>query len=119
VTTVVAVAPWLLPGEPTEQLTGCDVLLVHGTADRMTSPRASAAMAARLRWDGIRCSYIELVGEKHAMLRRARLWHELAAGFLVEALLTDSTGDTATQSMSDPAPNLLRRVSLGEDWITA
>ena len=38
---VVALAPWLPGTEPVEQLTGRDLVVMHGTRDKTTSPRAS------------------------------------------------------------------------------
>jgi alpha-beta hydrolase superfamily lysophospholipase len=40
---VVALAPWLPPGEPTAQLAGRTVVMAHGTRDRTTSPARSLA----------------------------------------------------------------------------
>ena len=81
--TVVGLAPWIEPGDPVEPLAGRRLLIVHGDRDRMTSPRASAAFAraGRARSPS-RSAYVRVAGERHAMLRRARLWHELATGFV-------------------------------------
>jgi dienelactone hydrolase len=84
---VVGLAPWLPPGEPVEQLVDRQVLLVHGTADRMTDPRQSSAFADRLQAAGGVVSLVRIEGGRHAMLRRARLWHELAAQFVLNAAL--------------------------------
>ena len=46
---VVGLAPWLPPGEPTEQLRGRRVLIVHGSADRMTSPAGTGQLRQRPR----------------------------------------------------------------------
>ena len=42
---VVALAPWLPLGEPTRQLAGVDLVVLHGTNDRRTSPELSAEYA--------------------------------------------------------------------------
>jgi pimeloyl-ACP methyl ester carboxylesterase len=77
---VAGLAPWLPPGEPADQLAGRRVLLAHGTADRTTSAADTWAYADRAR--GI-CDLTEIEVRRgdHAMLRRARLWHEIAAEF--------------------------------------
>jgi alpha-beta hydrolase superfamily lysophospholipase len=108
---IAALAPWLPRGEPVEQLAGRSVLLVHGSADRMTSPKGSAAFAAQLRAAGIDAGLIDIPGEKHAMLGRPRLWHELASAAMLETLLGQSGTGTAS--------NLLRQVSAGSPRVSA
>lgn len=110
VRSVAALAPWLPRDEPIGQLTGRSILIVHGSADRMTSPRASAAVTAQLRDSGIEASFVEVTGERHAMLKQPRLWKDLTAGFMSVTLLP--------QSEQTHTPNLLRRVIDGEARIT-
>jgi len=86
VASVAALAPWLPSGEPVVALAGRQVLIVHGTGDRTTSPDESAAWAARARRVADQVSYVSVRGERHAMLRRPRLWHGLATGFTIGAL---------------------------------
>jgi dienelactone hydrolase len=111
VRSVVGLAPWLPRDEPTDQLAGRSVLLVHGTADRMTSPKGSAAFVQRLRADGVEAGLVDIPDGKHAMLSRPRLWHDLAAGFMLTTLL----GQSGTGSAS----NLLRQVIEGNPRVTA
>jgi hypothetical protein len=77
---VAGLAPWLPPGEPVEQLAGRRVLLAHGTGDRITSPAETWAYAERAR---AVCdpTVLEVSRGEHTMLRRAPLWHGLAAEF--------------------------------------
>lgn len=82
---VAALAPWLERSDPSEQLAGRRILLMHGSADRMTSPRRTAEFAERLD----DASLVLINGEKHAMLGRPRLWHELSAQFVLAGLLPD------------------------------
>ena len=96
VTAVAGLAPWLPPKEPSTQLAGRSVLLVHGTADRMTDPAATARFAARLRAEGTPVRFVELSGEGHTMVRRAHRWHRLASGFLRETLLRAPAGGYGT-----------------------
>lgn len=110
VRSVAGLAPWLPKDEPIEQLAGRQVLLVHGNRDRMTSARGSAAVASRLQAAGIAASFVEVTDETHAMLRRAKLWHDLAAGFMAATLLG--------QSASPPDSNLLQQVIAGHARIT-
>ena len=80
VTAVAGLAPWLPAGEAVDQLAGRRVLLAHGTADHITRPAETWAYAerARLVTD---VALIEVRGGEHAMLRRAGLWHRMAADF--------------------------------------
>jgi dienelactone hydrolase len=77
---VAALAPWVPPGEPVAQLSGRRVLLAHGDRDKLTRPRDTWAFAERAR-EVTQVTAIEVRADGHAMLRRARLWHPLAAEF--------------------------------------
>ena len=77
---VAALAPWVPPGEPVAQLSGRRVLLAHGDRDKITRPRDTWAFAERAR-EVTQVTAIEVSADGHAMLRRARLWHALAAEF--------------------------------------
>jgi pimeloyl-ACP methyl ester carboxylesterase len=85
VVAVAGLAPWLPPGEPVDQLAGRRVLLVHGNADKITSPSETWAYAERARTLG-KVAAIEVVNGEHAMLRRAHLWHSIAAEFTLVSL---------------------------------
>jgi pimeloyl-ACP methyl ester carboxylesterase len=96
VVAVAGLAPWLPPGEPVDQLAGRRVLLAHGTGDRTTSPDGTWAYAERAR---VVCDLtaIEVGRGDHPMLRRARLWHAIAAAFTrVSFGLPAGTGQAAT-----------------------
>ncbi len=100
VRSVVGLAPWIEPGDPVDPITGRRLLIVHGAADRMTDPRASAAFARRAEPLAESVTFVSVAGEKHAMLRRARLWHGVAAGFVAATVLGrppegSETSDTA------------------------
>lgn len=77
---VAALAPWVPPGEPVAQLSGRRVLLAHGDRDKITRPRDTWAFAERAR-AVTQVTAIEVSADGHAMLRRAALWHALAAEF--------------------------------------
>jgi pimeloyl-ACP methyl ester carboxylesterase len=88
---VVALAPWLLDGEPVDQLAGRRILIVHGTRDRVTSPRASRRYAdlARAVTDDI--NYVAIRGESHAMLLRPRTWNRLTMQFALDVVRKAAT----------------------------
>jgi dienelactone hydrolase len=77
---VAGLAPWLPLGEPVEQLAGRRVLVAHGTADAVTNPQETWAYVERAR-AVTQVTAIEVRDGDHPMVRRARLWHAVAAEF--------------------------------------
>jgi dienelactone hydrolase len=84
---IAALAPWVEPGDRARSHRGLHVLFMHGTLDRMTSPRASRAMADAMADLGADVTYDTVRGESHTMLRRAGRWHRESASFLARHLL--------------------------------
>jgi dienelactone hydrolase len=97
VLSVVGLAPWLEPGDRPEPLRDRRLLIAHGTLDRTTSPGASARFADQARHFAIQVTYVSVTGDGHPMLRRAGVWHALAAGFTAGALL-----DRASKQSNEP-----------------
>ena len=93
VTAVAGLAPRLPPGEPVGQLAGRRVLLAHGSGDSITSPAETWAFLERAR-EVTEVSAVEVRDGDHAMLRRARPWHAIAAEF-ARAALALPAGDSA------------------------
>ncbi|MFD5277340.1 alpha/beta hydrolase [Pseudarthrobacter sp. NPDC058362] len=91
VVAVVALAPWLGPASPTASVAGREVLIVHGTRDRWTSPAASLAFAQRAASGAASMQYVALRGAGHFMLRKVRLWQSLTTGFVLKSF-AESTG---------------------------
>ncbi|GAB2938291.1 hypothetical protein GCM10027047_38470 [Rhodococcus aerolatus] len=85
VRSVVALNPWLQTTDA-PRLVGRQVLVVHGSADRIASPARSEAVARRVARDAD-VSYVCVDGGKHAMLRRHRVFDGLAADTTAAALL--------------------------------
>jgi alpha-beta hydrolase superfamily lysophospholipase len=87
---VVALAPWVTEADPVSHLDGRRVLVLHGTADRWTSPEESLKYCERLLARGVDVYRYELPDLGHFMLRRIPVWHGLTArtalGWLSEAL---------------------------------
>jgi dienelactone hydrolase len=86
VASVAALAPWLPPGEPTAQLAGRTVLVVHGLRDRTTNPARSYRYAVAAREAGVHLARFEVATSGHAMLRRAHVWHALVRRFALASL---------------------------------
>jgi pimeloyl-ACP methyl ester carboxylesterase len=104
VRSVVALAPWVYPNDGDRDLSGRQVLIVHGAQDRIARPANSAAVARALgRTADV--GYITILGGKHAMLRHHAEFDGLAAQFTVATLL------------GDPAAGPIQRVLAGEHWL--
>jgi predicted esterase len=82
----VALAPWVYPTDVPSPLGGRRLLIVHGSHDRVASPKRSAALARNLA-RGAEVGYVTVVGGEHAMLRRHRVFGDLAAKFVAMTLL--------------------------------
>jgi pimeloyl-ACP methyl ester carboxylesterase len=97
---VLALAPWLPQDEPltmhgspagVAEAVGASgppptVVLAHGTDDRITDPRLTAAYARRLRTTGLPVGLLSVEGETHPMLRRYADWNELVRRFTIHTL---------------------------------
>ena len=106
VAAVAGLAPWLPPGEPVDQLAGRSILLAHGTVDLVTSPADTWAYAERAR-ALTAVAEIEVRGGEHTMLRRAALWHSLAAAFTGVALGLPPPGGPVGPALASARRTLL------------
>ncbi|WTA56453.1 lysophospholipase [Kitasatospora purpeofusca] len=103
VTGVVALAPWCPAEDPCEQLADRDVLMLHGDLDRITSPAATRAFAARGRAAGARVCGYTVLGTGHTLMRRINDWHRATARLSAGLLgLRDLPPEAAT-AMALPA----------------
>ncbi|GAA1405400.1 alpha/beta hydrolase [Catellatospora coxensis] len=82
VSAVCALAPWIEPGDPVEQLAGRTVLIAHGVADRITDLAGASRYAATAEKAGADVTFLAVTGDGHGMLRRARYWHRLVGDFV-------------------------------------
>ena len=120
VRSIVGLAPWLPPGEPTAQLRDRQVLILHGTRDRTTSPSASADFARSIARQGAAVSYVTVPGDGHGLMRRRHLVDGLTADFAVATLAGTSADDLAGhRTTSGRDTRLLRSVLAGEPWLAA
>nr|WP_272955455.1 alpha/beta hydrolase [Pedococcus badiiscoriae] len=99
---IAALAPWVERQDRPRWHRGLHVLFMHGTLDRMTSPRASRALATAMGALGADVRYDAVKGESHAMLRQAARWHRESADFLATHLLARC--EVEEQSCRTPAP---------------
>jgi dienelactone hydrolase len=106
VRSVVALAPWVYPTDAPAGLSGEQILIVHGSRDRIASPERSEALARQLRRHA-QVTYISVRGGKHAMLGHHSAFDGLAAQFAAATLL------------GEPGTGLIARALAGEEWLEA
>jgi alpha-beta hydrolase superfamily lysophospholipase len=88
---VVGLAPGLPPDDPDAALRGRHLVAVHGSRDRITSPRATRKYVARATQVAASARFVELPGLGHYMLRGLDRWNDAAVN---ETLgLLDSVAD--------------------------
>jgi pimeloyl-ACP methyl ester carboxylesterase len=108
VTAVCALAPWITPDEPVGQLRDRAVLIAHGDRERMTSPRLSFDYALAARGVSDRVCRFDVLGDGHAMLRRAGDWSWLVCRFVLGELGMQPRHPAITKAMLAPSPEGLR-----------
>ena len=115
VVAVCALAPWIetehgaggtrTSTDPVEQLAGRAVLIAHGDRERMTDPAASLDYAIRARRVTDRVARFDVLGDGHAMLRRAAGWTSLVRGFVLGDLGAEPLDRRIANAMQRPAPD--------------
>ena len=91
-----------------EQLAGRGVLIAQGDRERMTDPAASFDFAVRARRVTDRIARFDVLGDGHAMLRRAADWSSLVRRFVLGELGVEPVDRVITKAMHEPAPGGLR-----------
>jgi dienelactone hydrolase len=99
---VVALAPWVYPGDHPARLDGARILIVHGDRDRIASPNRAHALAQRLSRLAP-TSFVLVRGGKHAMLARHGAFSGLAAEFATETLLGRSRSEAVRRAYAGEA----------------
>lgn len=106
VTAMVALCPWL-PDEPVAGALGKRIVIAHAQVDRWTSPKQTFQWAEQARPLAASLTYLRVRGTGHFMIRRWRLWRELATGFVLGAVehigVDPSTGRVATNALTQAA----------------
>ncbi|WP_067438770.1 alpha/beta hydrolase [Nocardioides jensenii] len=75
---VVALAPWLERGDAVEPLAGKHLATAHGSRDRITSPRATAAFVRRAQGVTASSEVHDMGPVGHYMFKRISAWNEFA-----------------------------------------
>jgi alpha-beta hydrolase superfamily lysophospholipase len=97
VRSAVALNPWVYPSDGAD-LSGRQVLVVHGTEDRIASPERAAAVARRLS-STARVGFVAVPGGRHAMLRHGATFERYAAEFVTATLLGTAPRSAAVASV--------------------
>lgn len=105
---VCALAPWIEPDEPVGQLADRTVLIAHGDQERVTDPEMSYSYAVRAKQTTERVGRFEVLGDGHAMLRRAAEWTGLVRRFALGLLGIEPEDRRITDALRAPAPDGLR-----------
>jgi len=79
---VCALAPWIEPGEPVQQLAGCTVVIAHGDRDRTCDPHLSRAYADAAAGVGADVRFQSMPGDGHGMVVRAGRWNDVVRRFV-------------------------------------
>lgn len=82
---VVALAPWLPPGDPVQPLAGKVLRAAHGRRDRITSARATRKYVERSAAVAD-AEFTDMGPVGHYLLRRTSSWNAYAAGSVREVL---------------------------------
>jgi pimeloyl-ACP methyl ester carboxylesterase len=75
---VVALAPWLPPGEPVAALAGRELYAAHGQRDHITRARDTRAYVERAREVATAASFTDMGDLGHYLLRGVRAWNAFA-----------------------------------------
>lgn len=101
---VCALAPWLVPGEPFDQLKGKALLIAHGDQERMTDPAKSLRFAQQAKTVTDRVARFTVEGDGHAMLKRARDWTRLVVDFVHGELGLEPVAPDIANAMREASP---------------
>jgi len=85
---VVALAPWLPPGERVEALRGKTLFAAHGSRDRITSARGTEVYVRRAGDVARAAEFTDMGRVGHYLLRGRRSWNEFAIASSLEVLRT-------------------------------
>jgi predicted esterase len=83
---VVALAPWLPPGESVAALAGRHLRAAHGRRDKITSFRATAAFVERARAVAASATFHDMGAAGHYLLSRRTAWNDWAVTAALEVL---------------------------------
>lgn len=83
---VVALAPWWPRDDADLVPVGCRLLVVHGTGDTRTDPRASREQTLRAMDRGVDAEWVGIPNAGHYLLSDWSRWHRLTAQFVARQI---------------------------------
>ncbi|MEO6509746.1 MAG: alpha/beta fold hydrolase [Nocardioides sp.] len=83
---VVALAPWLPPGESVTALAGKDLYAAHGRRDRITSARGTAEYVRRASEVAAHTEFHDMGNVGHYLLRERTAWNDFAVDSALRVL---------------------------------
>ncbi len=83
---VVALAPWLPPGEEVAALRGKRLYAAHGSRDRITSARGTAAYVRRAAEVASYAEFHDMGPVGHYLLRHRKAWNAYAVESCLKVL---------------------------------
>ena len=83
---VVGLAPWLESDDPVRALRGKHLIAGHGSRDKITSARATAAYVERARPLAASADFVDVGRLGHYMLARPKVWNRFALTSTLEVL---------------------------------
>jgi pimeloyl-ACP methyl ester carboxylesterase len=95
---VVALAPWVTPGDVVRGVAGTTIVIIHGDGDRIASPERSRRLADALARQTT-TAYITVAGGTHAMLGR-RAWFDGLAADCTAWILLGETRDATVEAIA-------------------
>ncbi|WP_338672400.1 alpha/beta hydrolase [Streptomyces sp. SCSIO 30461] len=114
VNSVLALAPWLpqddvtAPSEPVKQLTGRQVLIVHGTNDARIDPELTYRLAERAKKTNRDTCRFEVHSDGHALRQYRAEVRALATDFVLGALFSRAFARPVADALAAPPPLGLR-----------
>ena len=101
---VVALAPWIEPGD-TQPGPWCRTIVLHGDRDVICGLSRSRRLVEQLQSQGRDATLIRIARSDHAMLLRARLWTQLVTGITAQTF-ADELGLTGVEA-AEPRSGVL------------
>lgn len=83
---VVGLAPWLPPDDPVKALAGRHLVAAHGSRDRITNARATAAYVRRAREVAASARFVDMGPLGHYLIKGVRRWNATAVTECLDVL---------------------------------
>jgi pimeloyl-ACP methyl ester carboxylesterase len=102
VRSLMLLAPWLPRSEPAVDIVSRELVVAHGSRDRVTDPSATAEYVRRLRERGNAAAFFSAPDETHTLLFRPGDWNELTRRVVRSAITGRPDPVLGTATSQDP-----------------